>query len=54
MQDESDYQLAMILFRRAIHYSWYSEDIVAESNLYDKLGYLYFMQGNIEKAKYFH
>jgi len=44
----------MTLFRLAIHYSWYTNDISAEADLYDKVGFIYFMQGDIEKAKYFH
>ncbi|KAL4491789.1 hypothetical protein ABPG72_006044 [Tetrahymena utriculariae] len=53
-QDEQDYNLALQLYRRAIHYSWYLNDQDTEINLYDKLGFLYFMKGDIQKAKYFH
>ncbi|KAL4444511.1 hypothetical protein ABPG74_016804 [Tetrahymena malaccensis] len=53
-QDEQDYNQALQLYRRAIHYSWYLNDQGTEIDLYDKLGFLYFMKGDIEKAKYFH
>lgn len=43
MQDEQEYTLSMALFRRAIHFSWFLNDVSAESELYDKLGFLYFM-----------
>lgn len=42
------------MYRRAIHYSWYLNDFEAETELFDKLGFIYFMKGDIEKAKYFH
>ncbi|EAS02999.2 hypothetical protein TTHERM_00494600 (macronuclear) [Tetrahymena thermophila SB210] len=53
-QDEQDYNQALQLYRRAIHYCWYLNDQDTEIDLYDKLGFIYFMKGDIQKAKYFH
>lgn len=47
MQDEQEYDLAITMIKRAIHYSWYINDENAESDLYDKLGFLYFMKGDV-------
>lgn len=45
LQDEQEFTLSTILLRRAIHYAWYLGDGNAEADLYDKLGFIYFMQG---------
>jgi len=45
---------ALILLKRALQFAWYIKDASKEFQIYDLLGIIYYTQGEIEKANYYH
>ncbi len=48
------YDVSKDFLKKSLQYIWFDNDPELESDVYEKLGVLYFLQGNIEKAKEFH
>ena len=50
----NNFELASRSYLRALEYCWFINDKNKELEIYDKMGYLYFNQGLIDKAIYYH
>ena len=49
-----NYKLAVIFCRKALQYSWLYSDYEKEVMVYDKMGIIYFLDGQVKKASYYH
>lgn len=48
------YDLALRICKRALEYSWLLGLERIELETYDRMGYIYYLKENIERAKYYH
>lgn len=48
------YDSALRICKRALEYSWLLGLEREELETYDRIGYIYYLKENIEKAKYYH
>jgi len=44
----------MIILKKALQYCWYMKDQNRELEIYDLMGKVYYYQGNLKMAAYFH
>jgi len=45
---------ALVFLKRALQFAWYTKETTKECQIYDLLGIIYYTQGEIEKANYYH
>lgn len=54
MKIRSDFYAAEKFLRKALEYAWLKADVQRELELYDKLGIVHYVSGDVEKADYYH
>lgn len=48
------FDLSLKILKKILEYAWWKKNIKLELEIYDKIGYIYFMNNQIDKAKYYH
>lgn len=48
------YDYSKKFLKKALEYVWYENKNDAEVTIYDKLGMIFYLEGDIQKAKEFH
>lgn len=51
---QKKYDIAKKFLKKGLQYSWFMKNMEQESLIYDRLGIIYFLEGNLEKARDFH
>lgn len=49
-----EYDMSIRFLKKAIEYSWFIDQVDIECELYDRLGVIHFLNGDIASAKMFH
>ena len=49
-----NYKWAIIFYRKALQYSWLFNNYEKEVMIYDQMGIIYFLDGQVKKASYYH
>lgn len=54
LKNRSNFSGAEKLLRKALEYAWFTGDVQKELELYDRLGIVHYVSGDVEKADYYH
>lgn len=49
-----EYKMSIKCLKRALQYCWLLNNHKQEINIYDKLGYIYYLSGDLKSAQYYH
>lgn len=48
------YELCLKVLKKALEYAWYLKEEEIESEIYEKIGIINFLLGDMNKSKYYH